>query len=122
MKNICILGSTGSIGASSLEVIAGFPDRFRPLCLTAHSNIDALGEQVRRHRPEAVAVLDPAAAERFRSTVNGSPKVYSGADGLLELVRRPDVDIVIGSMVGFAGLAPTIEALKLGKTVALANK
>jgi 1-deoxy-D-xylulose-5-phosphate reductoisomerase len=122
MKNICILGSTGSIGVSSLEVISGFPDRFRPVGLTANSNTDTLCEQVRKYRPEAVAVLDPASADRFRATMNGAVKVYSGKEGLLDLVRRPDVDIVIGSMVGFAGLAPTIEALKLGKTVALANK
>jgi 1-deoxy-D-xylulose-5-phosphate reductoisomerase len=122
LKNICILGSTGSIGVSSLEVISGFPDRFRPVCLTAHSNIGLLGEQVRKYRPEAVAVLDAVSADRFRAEMNGSVKVHSGTEGLLELVRRADVDIVIGSMVGFAGLAPTIEALKLGKTVALANK
>jgi 1-deoxy-D-xylulose-5-phosphate reductoisomerase len=122
LKNICILGSTGSIGVSSLEVISGFPDRFRPVCLTANSNVDLLAGQVRKYRPDAVAVLDRAAAERFRSSMNGSVKVYSGTEGLLELVRRPDIDIVIGSMVGFAGLAPTVEALSLGKTVALANK
>ncbi len=122
MKNICILGSTGSIGVSSLEVIEGFPDRFKPVCLTANSNVDVLCDQVRKHKPAAVAILDPAAAALFQSRMNGAVKVYHGADGLLELVRRPDVDIVIGSMVGFAGLAPTIEALRLGKTVALANK
>jgi len=122
MKNICILGSTGSIGVSSLEVISGFPGRFRPVCLTAHRNTGLLAEQVRKFRPEAVAVLDAACADRFRSEMNGTVKVYSGTEGLLELVRREDVDIVIGSMVGFAGLAPTIEALRLGKTVALANK
>jgi 1-deoxy-D-xylulose-5-phosphate reductoisomerase len=122
MKNICILGSTGSIGISSLEVISGFPDRFRPVCLTANRNIDALADQVRRYRPEAVAVLDPAAAAIFRTRMNGAVNVHAGTEGLLQLVRRPDVDMVIGSMVGFAGLAPTVEALTLGKTVALANK
>ncbi len=122
MKNICILGSTGSIGISSLEVISGHPDRFRTLCLTANSSVDKLSEQVRQHRPEAVALLDPAAAARLKAMVNGSTTVHSGPEGLLELVRRPDVDLVIGALVGFAGLAPTLEALRLGKTVALANK
>jgi len=122
MKNVCILGSTGSIGVNSLEVISGLGDRFRPLCLTANRNVDLLSEQVRTHRPEAVALLDPAAAVDFRARMNGAVEVLTGAEGLLEIVRRENVDIVIGSMVGFAGLAPTIEAVKLGKTVALANK
>ncbi len=122
MKNICILGSTGSIGVSSLEVISGHPDRFRALCLTANTSVDKLSEQVRAHRPDAVALLDPASAARLKAMVNGSMKVHSGTEGLIELVRRPDVDIVIGALVGFAGLAPTLEAIRLGKTVALANK
>jgi len=122
MKNICILGSTGSIGVNSLEVISGLADRFRPVCLTANRNVDLLAEQVRIHRPEAVAILDEPAASDFRKRMNGSVEVLTGTDGLLELVKREDVDIVIGSMVGFSGLAPTLEAVKLGKTVALANK
>jgi 1-deoxy-D-xylulose-5-phosphate reductoisomerase len=122
MKNICILGSTGSIGVNSLEVISGLGDRFRPVCLTANRNVDLLAEQVRTHRPEAVAILDEAAAGDFRARMNGAVDVLTGAKGLLEIVKRQDVDIVIGSMVGFAGLAPTLEAVKLGKTVALANK
>jgi 1-deoxy-D-xylulose-5-phosphate reductoisomerase len=121
-KNICILGSTGSIGRSSLDVIANFPGTFRPLCLTAHSNTELLLEQIQRFRPHAVAVLDEQCAARLKQSVNGSTKVYAGAEGLNELVRREDVDIVINSLVGFAGLRPTVEALRLGKTVALANK
>ncbi len=122
MKNICILGSTGSIGVSSLEVISRLGDRFRPVCLTANRNVDLLVEQVRAHRPEAVAILDGTAAADFRRRMNGTVDVLTGPEGMLEIARREDVDIVIGSMVGFAGLAPALEALNLGKTVALANK
>jgi len=122
MKNICILGSTGSIGVSSLEVISCLGDRFRPVCLTANRNVDLLAEQVRVHRPDAVAVLDASAAAEFRNRMNGSVEVLDGPAGLLEIVKREDVHMVIGSMVGFSGLAPTLEAVKLGKNVALANK
>jgi 1-deoxy-D-xylulose-5-phosphate reductoisomerase len=121
MKNICILGSTGSIGQNSLEVIANFPGEFRPACLTTNRNIALLGAQVERFRPDAVAVLDPAAAAAFRES-HPSLRVLAGEEGLIELVTRPDIDIVISSLVGFAGLVPTIEAIKRGKTVALANK
>ena len=122
MKNICILGSTGSIGQNSLEVIANFPGEFRAAYLTTNSNIELLARQVERCRPDAVAILDPGAAATFRKSVNGSVRVLTGEEGLLELVTRPDVDIVISSLVGFAGLVPTVEAIKRGKTVALANK
>ena len=122
MKNICILGSTGSIGQNSLEVIANFPDQFRPVYLTTNKNIDLLQKQVERFRPDAVAVLDECSAAVFKQLMNGSVKVFAGEEGLTELVTRRDVDIVISSLVGFAGLQPTIEAIKHGKTVALANK
>ncbi|HUL43830.1 MAG TPA: 1-deoxy-D-xylulose-5-phosphate reductoisomerase [Bacteroidota bacterium] len=122
MKNICILGSTGSIGKNSLEVIRKFPDRYRAAYLTTHKNTDELQRQVQISNPSAVAILDKQAASEFRRTSPASLKVYSGTDGLLELVSRDDVDIVISSLVGFAGLLPTVEAIKCGKTVALANK
>lgn len=122
MKNICILGSTGSIGKTSLEVIENFPDRFRAAYLTAYKNTDLLLEQIERYRPLGVVVLDEASAETVRSRVNGSARVYGGSDGLLELVRNADYDILLSSLVGFAGLAPTIEAIRRGKTIALANK
>jgi len=122
IKNICILGSTGSIGRSSLEVISQFPDRFRVAYLTANTNVELLAQQIARYRPKGVAVLDHPAATSLRQTLNGSLHVWSGEEGLLELVAQNDIDIVISSMVGFAGLKPTIEAIKRGKTVALANK
>lgn len=122
MKNICILGSTGSIGKNSLEVIRNFPDRYRAAYLTTNKNIDELHRQVRDFAPRAVAILDKAAAEEFRRFSSGPLKIFSGKEGLVEIVSQDDVDIVISSLVGFAGLVPTIEAIKRGKTIALANK
>jgi 1-deoxy-D-xylulose-5-phosphate reductoisomerase len=122
MKTICILGSTGSIGQSSLEVIANFPDRFRVAYLTANNNVDLLREQIARFRPDAVAVLDTRAAAGLAERMNGSMPVLSGEEGLVDLATRPEVDIVISALVGFAGLRPTVEAIRCGKTIALANK
>jgi 1-deoxy-D-xylulose-5-phosphate reductoisomerase len=122
MKNICILGSTGSIGRSSLEVISRFPDRFRVTYLTTHRNTDLLREQISRFHPKGVCILDEHACNGFRKDLSGTLEYYAGEKGLKEIVTQPDVDIVISSLVGFAGLAPTIEAIHHGKTVALANK
>ncbi|MBI1805787.1 MAG: 1-deoxy-D-xylulose-5-phosphate reductoisomerase [Ignavibacteria bacterium] len=122
MKNICILGSTGSIGQNSLEVIANFPDRFHASYLTTNKNIGILQQQIERFHPRAVAVLDECSASLLKQTMNGAVNVFTGEDGLRELVSQGDIDIVINSLVGFAGLRPTIEAIKRGITVALANK
>src|ERR1041385_1184887 len=122
MKNICILGSTGSIGQSSLEVISNFPDRFRVVSLTTNKNIDMLQRQIARFQPCSVAVFDECSASLLKQTTNGSLQVLTGTEGIQELAIREDVDVVISSLVGFAGLQPTIEAIKRGKTVALANK
>ena len=121
-KNICILGSTGSIGRNSLEVIANFPDRFRVTCLMTHRNIEVLREQIKRFNPKAVAVLDEGSASLLKQSLNGSMTVYAGERGLEELIHHDEIDTVISSLVGFAGMKPTIEAIKRGKTVALANK
>ncbi|MBI3194270.1 MAG: 1-deoxy-D-xylulose-5-phosphate reductoisomerase, partial [Ignavibacteriae bacterium] len=121
-KNICIFGSTGSIGKNSLEVIARFPERFRPTSLTTNSNIALLEEQIARFKPERVAVLNETAAASLRQRLNGSVELFIGEEGLQELARIESSDIVINSLVGFAGLKPTIEAIKQGKTIALANK
>lgn len=122
MKNIAILGSTGSIGKNCLEVISDFPDRFRVTYLATNRNVELLCEQAKAFRPRGVAVLDETAAARARTMLNGSPSVFSGESGFLDIVSRDDVDIVVSSLVGFAGLRPTIRALESGKTVALANK
>ena len=122
MKNIAILGSTGSIGKNCLEVIANFPGEFRVTHLTTNRNIELLWEQTKRFQPRRVAVLDEDAAAKLRTMTNGSIEVLSGEGGLLDAVTRENVDIVVSSLVGFAGLKPTIGALESGKAVALANK
>jgi len=121
-KNIAILGSTGSIGKNSLEVIANFPDQFNVSYLTVNKNIDALCDQVRRFRPKGVVVLDRKSAEECKNRFDGSTEVLAGEEGLLEIVQRSDVDVVISSLVGFAGLEPTVAAIKAKKKIALANK
>jgi 1-deoxy-D-xylulose-5-phosphate reductoisomerase len=121
-KNIAILGSTGSIGRNTLEVVSHFPDRFRATYLTAHRNIDLLQEQVRQFRPRGVVVLDDCSASVFKEAVNGATEVLVGEEGLCEVVMRDDVDIVVSSLVGFAGLLPTLKAIEAGKDIALANK
>ena len=121
-SNIAILGSTGSIGRSSLDVVEALPGRFRITYLTAHRNVDLLAEQVRRFRPRAVVVRDEEHALKLRALTNGSTEVLTGDDALLDIVSRPDVDLVISALVGFAGLRPTLHAIEAGKDIALANK
>jgi 1-deoxy-D-xylulose-5-phosphate reductoisomerase len=121
-RNIAILGSTGSIGCSSLEVIANFPDELRVTYLTANKNIDLLQEQTRRFRPRAVVVLEESNASVLREALDGTTEVLVGEEGLQEIVCREDVDIVLSSLVGFAGLKPTLHAIEAGKDIALANK
>ncbi len=120
--NIAILGSTGSIGRNTLEVVAAFPDRFRVTHLTAHRNVDLLAEQIRHFRPRGVVVMQEKHADALRRAVGGSTEVLCGTDGLLDVVARGDVDLVMNALVGFAGMRPTLAALEAGKHVALANK
>jgi 1-deoxy-D-xylulose-5-phosphate reductoisomerase len=122
-KRIAILGSTGSIGCNTLEVIEHLGAPYQVAALSAHSQVDKLLEQVRRHRPAAVAVTDPAAAERVRAALGpGGPTLYCGPGGTVELVRRSDVDVVVSAVVGAAGLPAALACVELGKTLALANK
>jgi 1-deoxy-D-xylulose-5-phosphate reductoisomerase len=122
IKKICILGSTGSIGRNSLEVIQNFPQTYRAAFLTANSNIDLLQEQISQFSPDGVAILDNESARLLGKRLNGVTRQYVGEEGILDLVRNGDFDILISSLVGFAGLRPTIEAIKRGKRIALANK
>jgi 1-deoxy-D-xylulose-5-phosphate reductoisomerase len=122
MKNIVILGSTGSIGKNSLDVISRFPGEFRALYLVAHKNVALLQQQIEAYRPKGVAVIDEQAGERLQTMVDGSIEVLTGIDGIEQLVQRDDIDVVISSLVGFAGVRPTIKAIEAGKTIALANK
>ena len=121
-ENIAILGSTGSIGKNSIEVIANFPDQFKVSYLTVNNNIDALCDQVRRFRPKGVVVLDGDSAAECKKRIDGATEVLVGEEGLEEIVQREDVDVVISSLVGFAGLRPTIAAIRAKKKIALANK
>jgi 1-deoxy-D-xylulose-5-phosphate reductoisomerase len=121
-KNIAILGSTGSIGRNSLEVIGNSPARFKATYLTANTNIDLLEEQIRIFHPRGVVVLDEGCAATLRNRVGHSVEVLSGEDGLVQVATRDDVDIVVSSLVGFAGLRPTVAAIQHRKRIALANK
>ena len=122
-KQIAILGSTGSIGTQALEVIAEHPDRFEARILTANTRWQLLAEQARRFLPAAVVIADDRHYEALRSAINDLPvQVYAGADALCQVVQSSEVDMVLTAMVGFAGLAPTLAAIRARKPIALANK
>lgn len=122
-KKIAILGSTGSIGTQALHVIEEHSDLYEAYVLTANRSAGKLIEQARRFKPEAVVIADETFYESVRDALADLPiKVYAGANALCEVVQDRNVDIVLASMVGFAGLMPTISAIKAGKAIALANK
>jgi len=122
LKNILILGSTGSIGKNTLEVIRNFPDRFKVAALTVNTRIDLLELQIDEFKPATVVVKDSILAETLRKSIGSKCEVLSGVEGLIGIAANMDYDIFVGAMVGFAGLAPTVEAIKRGKRIALANK
>ena len=122
MKKILILGSTGSIGKNTLNVIRKFPDKFRISALTVNKRIDLLEPQIEEFKPELVVVQNKDFAKELKSKIRGKCEILSGEDGLITAAANIDYDVLIGAMVGFAGLAPTIEAIKRGKRIALANK
>src|SRR5438876_639235 len=123
MKRIVILGSTGSIGTNTLDIISKFPEKFRAVGLTASNNVDKLEEQVRTFSPAVVAMADPAAAERLRARCKGlKTTILNGTDGLMQAATLAEADLVISAIVGGAGLVPTLAAITAGKFIALANK
>ena len=123
VKQLCILGSTGSIGTQTLDVVAAYPDRYSVYALCAHRSIDKLVEQALRFHPEVVCIADDSLYEPLKEKLSTLDcKVWAGADAIAEVVTMPSIDIVVAAMVGYAGLRPTIEAIKAGKTIALANK
>ncbi len=122
MKNVVLLGSTGSIGTSALKVAEDLPDRLRLLGLAAGQNLKLLLEQTRRHGPEAISIIDPQSAKSAREVLGGSTKVYSGPEGLLHLATLPAADIVLIAIVGTAGLPPALAAIRAGKDIAVASK
>lgn len=123
-QQICILGSTGSIGTQALEVIAEHDDLYEVYCLTAYNQVDLLAEQARRFKPDAVVIANEAHYERLCSLLDDCPdiKVYAGAKALDEIVQAEPIDMVLTAMVGFAGLTPTVNAIKARKKICLANK
>lgn len=122
-KKIAILGSTGSIGTQALQVIEEHSDLYEAYVLTAYHKVDLLVAQARKFMPEAVVIADEDKYTALRDALADLPiKVYAGADALCQVVQEEPVDIVLTAMVGFAGLMPTISAIKAGKTIALANK
>ena len=122
MKKVLILGSTGSIGVNALNVIRKFPDRFSIAGLTANSNISVLSEQIKEFNPQFVVIKDKSKAKELSEIVNQNVEIISSENALVEAAQKYDYDILIGAIVGFAGLTPTIEAIKRGKRIALANK
>ncbi len=123
-KQICILGSTGSIGTQALQVIEEHPDLYEVYCLTANNRVQLLAEQARKFHPAAVVIANEAHYDQLSDLLADLPdiKVYAGAKALDEIVEAGPIDMVLTAMVGFAGLSPTIHAIKAHKKICLANK
>ena len=123
MKTLSILGSTGSIGQSTLSVVEQFPDRFRVLALAAGNNSELLEKQIRRFKPSVVAISGEKAAEELRKRcIDLSVRIFSGIEGMIQVAAADGVDITVSAIVGTAGLVPTMAAIRAGKDIALANK
>ena len=122
-KRICILGSTGSIGTQTLQVIEEHPDLFEAYVLTANTQADLLVRQARQFNPSCVVIADESRYEYVSESLSDLPiQVYAGADALCQVVRMDPVDVVLTALVGFSGLRPTISAIEAGKPIALSNK
>src|SRR5436853_2731263 len=122
MKNVVLLGSTGSIGTSTVKVAEDLPDQLRLLALGAGNNAGLLLEQTRKHRPAAISINDPAKAAELRDALGTKTEVYSGTEGLVKLATMPAADIVLIAIVGTAGLQPALAAIRAGKDIAVASK
>lgn len=123
-QQICILGSTGSIGTQALDVIRQHVDRYEVYCLTANNSVEKLAEQAREFHPAAVVIANEVHYDKLKDLLADLPdiKVYAGGKALEEIVEAEPIDMVLASMVGFAGLPSTIKAIKAGKKICLANK
>ena len=123
-QQICILGSTGSIGRQALDVISSQSDRYEVYCLTAHRQAELLAQQARRFQPAAVVIADETKCESLRALLSDQPhiKVYTGRQALCDIVEAAPIDMVLTAMVGFSGLEPTLHAIRAGKKICLANK
>ncbi len=123
MKQLSILGSTGSIGVSTLEIVAAHPDRFRVSALTAGKNLELLAHQIRQFSPRIAAVASKEDVPRLAQLCGGlEVKIVGGVEGLIEAATADETDMVVAAIVGAAGLVPTAAAISAGKDIALANK
>ena len=122
MKNVVLLGSTGSIGTSTIKVAEDLPDHIRLVGLAAGNNAELLFEQARKHQPEVISLQDPAKAHALQQELGTAMRVLSGPEGLLHLATLPSADIVLIAIVGTAGLQPALAAIRAGKDIAVASK
>ena len=122
MKRIVILGSTGSIGQSALEVVRSFPDRFRVMGLACGSNVDRIKQQIQEYKPRWVSITDSHKVSELNGGIPGDVEVLVGKDGMIHMVQQPEVDLVIFATAGTWGLSPLLAAIESGKQIALANK
>ena len=122
-KRVAILGSTGSIGKQALDVVRKNPDHFEIEVLTAYNNIDLLSKQAKEFQPNTVVIANESKYDKLVTALGDLPvKIYAGNDAIAQIVEMGTIDIVLTAMVGYSGLLPTINAIKAGKTIALANK
>jgi 1-deoxy-D-xylulose-5-phosphate reductoisomerase len=122
VKNVVVLGSSGSIGENALWVISRFPEEFNVFGLSVHRDVEALLTQIKKYKPRAVCVSDEDKAQAYKSSLSKHTEFFAGAKGLEDLASHADVDIVVNAVVGFAGLRSTLAAARAGKRIALANK
>ena len=122
MKNVVLLGSTGSIGTSTVKVAQDLPDRICLVGLAAGNNTELLLQQTRQHRPKLISISDPAKAKQLKAALGTTTEVCSGPEGLLRLATLPESDIVLIAIVGTAGLQPALAAIRAGKDIAVASK
>ncbi len=121
-KKLAILGSTGSIGRNTLDIVARFPERFEVVALAAGENVDLLAEQAKRFRPKLISCKHPSLAEKIRRVIPEETELLTGKEGALAVATHPEAELVVSAMVGAVGLLPTYEAIRSGKDIALANK
>jgi 1-deoxy-D-xylulose-5-phosphate reductoisomerase len=123
-KSLAILGSTGSIGVNTLEVVRAFPERFEVVALGGGRNVDLLQRQIEEFRPRCAAVLTEELRDQLRERLNGAdaPEIFCGPEGYVQAATEPSADVLVSAIVGAAGLLPTLRAVEAGKTIALANK
>ena len=123
MKKIAILGSTGSIGTQTLQVIDANPERFNVEVLTANNQVELLAQQARKFKPNMVVIGNESKYSELTELLKDEDiKVYAGSEAIAQVVQTSTIDVVVTAMVGYSGLLPTINAIKAGKTIALANK